>query len=135
MYETTGGDGGADGGFALAASEPAAGATDVKLGVTVILSFSHFPDPATIVFPAITIRSGGTSFSYAASVDLVAKSAILQKSSAFSAGAQYEVVVSTDVRSLAGVAAQPVIVTFTTGSSAGGGITPPTPRTLAGDVQ
>jgi hypothetical protein len=137
MYETTGGPVPDGGGFSLVASVPAAGATNITLGAAVVLTFSDFPDPTTVLssLASITIASARNNYDYTSSVDLIPKSVTLQKASPFTASTQYDISITSNVKSLAGAQATATTFSFTTGSTPGGGPMPPTKRTLATDVQ
>jgi hypothetical protein len=120
----------------LLASTPPAGATGVPLGSAVTLTWSGFPDPSSLGrFGVVTLRSGVNSFDFTLSVDLVGRALVLQPRSPLTAGAGYDVEVSSALRGLDGAAAMPARVSFTAGQAPGGG-PPSTPRrTLAADVQ
>ena len=66
------------------------------------IGFDDYPDPDTISFGPILLRSGTASFDADMRVDLVDKQVIVHPRSLLAPDTQYEVVVGADVRSLSG---------------------------------
>lgn len=134
VFETPGGAP-----FAVVDSRPRPDHTDVALSSTIIVTFSDWPDPASVSqFGSISIRSGANSYDFQASVDLLQKMLILRPRSAFTPNTQYALVLGKGLQSLRGVPLAEGTIRFTTGSTPGGSPfdpPPPTPRTLAADVQ
>lgn len=123
--------------FTVVSTSPGNGAAAIPLGAGLALVFSDFPDPTTLnPFGAVTIRSNQQSRDYKATVDLVARAVTVTPTAPLQPHVQYAVIASRSLASLAGVPlAAPFVTRFTTGDTPGGAPLPPTPRTLAADVQ
>jgi hypothetical protein len=136
---TVSGSGTSDGGdssFFVVGSTPADGTIDVPLGSAIRVVFSDFPDEATLFpFGALVLHSGPVNFDYTASVDLPAKAVVLKPRSTLTVDTRYDLELTHRLGSLSGAYLATSWVSFRTGTTPGGGPTPPTPRTLASDVQ
>jgi hypothetical protein len=133
--------------FHVASSVPADGATGVELKAALTVTFDDFPDPASVAYPQVTLRSGSNSFDYDAHVDLVNKALVLVPKSQLTPMTQYVIELATgagaggSLQSLAcgelagaGASDPSVQIAFTTGTTAGSGPMPPPAHSYATDV-
>jgi hypothetical protein len=108
--------------FTVASSLPANEATDVRLGAVVEVTFSDFPDPATIAAPAVALRSGVNTVDAVITTDLVDKKVVLRPSMELTADTDYVVEINSRVAGLSGLElGRTSQVRFRTGTMAGGG--------------
>jgi hypothetical protein len=132
-------------GMTVVSSTPADGATGIETKSAITVVFDQFPDPATVAFPAITLRSGTNSFDFDAHVELVAKSVVIVPKSPLTPSTGYVLVLAASGTSAVGglgcaqlaptsADGQSVQISFTTGTTTGTGPVPPPPHTVATDV-
>ena len=124
-------------GFTVSASTPTVGATNVALGSAITLVFTDYPDPAALSpFGAVTLKSGSINRDITTTVDLVNKAVVIQPKAALDASTQFSVAVTTAMKSLAGDTVPGLVtISFTTGTTPGGGPTAPPKLSLATDIQ
>lgn len=135
--------------FTVAKSMPGDGGLNVSLGVAPTIVFTDFPDPATAMAPAVTLRAGQAAVEAMVTVDLINKAVVVVPASPLMPATAYTLEIATSQNvgtpglfSLSGaglIGAQTtdavVDIHFTTGTQTGGGPRMPMARTLAADVQ
>jgi hypothetical protein len=114
-------------------TEPVAGPDGVPLDATVIVQFDDFPDPDTVSFGPILLRSGRVNFDAELKVDLAHQQVRINGRAAFQPNTTYEVVVDTTVASFSQrTQAADSIWTFTTGTTRAN--LPPLPKVTWSDI-
>jgi hypothetical protein len=131
--------------FRVVGSDPKDGASELPLGTAFQLVFSDFPDPASVGFGPITLRSGLIAFDFDATTDLVGPSGMGQDLMGpavwvrprrdLTPNTEYVVVFDGTLLSLSGTTVEPTMVRYTTGTMPGGAPPAPPTHTLATDVQ
>ncbi len=91
---------------------------------TLVVSLDAYPDPATAHFGTVTLRSAGLAFDANVRTDLVGRAVILTPAKPLVAESTYELLVTTEVRSLDG-RALPQTAAFTV--QVADGMSPPDP--------
>jgi hypothetical protein len=131
---------GAGASFHVASSVPADGAMGVELKAAITVTFDAFPDPATVAYPAVTLRSGANSFDYDAHVDLLNKALVIVPKSPLTPNTQYVLQLATGGHGLQSLACGQLAgsgaaqIGFTTGTTIGTGPPPPPVHRYATDV-
>lgn len=98
-------------------TEPVAGPDGVPIDATVIVQFDDFPDPDTVTFGPILLRSGRINFDAELKVDLAHQQVRINGRAPFQPNTTYEVVVDTTVASFSQrTLSADAIWTFTTGT-------------------
>jgi hypothetical protein len=104
-------------------TEPPAGADGVALDATAVVTFDDYPDPDTVGFGPVLLRSGKANFDSDIRVDLVHQSVRIRGRAPLQPGTTYEVLIDPTVTGFDGRASlDTVAFTFTTGAQP---ITPP----------
>jgi hypothetical protein len=99
------------------ASDPAPFPDGVPVDATIVASFDDFPDPDTVAFGPVLLRSGKGDFDADVRVDLLGQSIRVRGRSPLVPGTQYSVTITTDVRSLGGRTLPGAVTwTFTAGA-------------------
>jgi hypothetical protein len=108
-------------------TEPPANGGPVALDATIVITMDDFPDPDTVSFGPVLLRSGKANFDSVITVDLVHQSIRIRGRAPFQAGTTYDVVIDTTVAGLdQRVPAATTTFNFTTGS-AKANLPPPAP--------
>jgi hypothetical protein len=98
-------------------TEPVAGPDGVPIDATVIVQFDDFPDPDTVSFGPILLRSGKINFDAELKVDLAHQQVRINGRAPFQPSTTYEVVVDTTVASFSQrTQAADSVWSFTTGT-------------------
>lgn len=98
----------------------------VARDATVVIALDDFPDPDTVSFGPVLLRSGRSNFDADLSVDLVGRAIRLRPRALFAAGTEYEVVVQAGVAALDGrQVAATVVAPIEVGSQVVGKPSPP----------
>jgi hypothetical protein len=121
--------------LAVTAVPPGAGATDrVPTNASLRITFDDFPDPDSLAYPAIVLRSGGVPFDYAARVDLVGRAVVVTPRSPLVPQSSYELVVTRAVHALDGRAVGATNVTQISVGDSPAMLTASPPPTWKSDV-
>jgi hypothetical protein len=120
--------------MAVASSSPPADGAGVPTDIVISVSFTDYPDPDTVGLGSMLLTTGVFRVPETYHLDLASKTVTMTPTGPLVTRLGYSVSVLAALRSLAGCAAMPELVSFVTGDGAAGRSAPIVP-TLSSDVQ
>ncbi len=120
---------------AVTTARPALADGTVPRNERFVVQLDDYPDPDSVGFGPLTLRSGRLSFDFDASIDLVGRAIVVTPRSPMAAGAQYDLVVSGLFALDDRVQAADVVGSVRVGSDDGDPFPAPPARTWAADVE